>query len=287
MGDCQVASAGTGYLQLQGRNWTHCLGSSLAFLRQSWGGDWVGLPYVLTACANFLKLKADALPQPGVAMLAAARDVALQIEREGGRCPGSDEPAYHNRLHFSDALTAMTLQLAIESERWNLQHGEWHAAMLLMSVAHDFQHPGKVNSHLQEIESRSFAALQPFLQRHVVPAVWQQRIEDGILRTDFSMAKENHRRVSGLAFSWCSDWAAVLLNESDVMASADSLFGPPLGQALAQEWERISFPAHLHVATAQGRVHFLQSIAFSSYSSHVLGAPEKVQRQLGKTQLPA
>jgi hypothetical protein len=153
--------------------------------------------------------------------------------------------------------------------------------MKLMSVAHDFQHPGKVNSHLQEIESRSFAALQPFLQRHVVPAVWQQRIEHGILRTDFSMAKENHRRVEGRDFSWCTDWASVLLNESDVMASADPVTGPPLGHALAQEWERIAFPAYRTVATAQGRAQFLQSIAFSSYSSRVLGAPDKVQRQLG------
>jgi len=93
---------------------------------------------------------------------------------------------------------------------------------------------------------------------------------------------ENHRRVSGLAFAWCTDWATVLLNEADTMASASPTFGPALGHALAAEWARAQLPAHGAVATAQGRREFLKSLAFSSYSATVLGAPEAVAAQLAR-----
>ena len=281
-------------------DWHACLDASLAYLRQSWDGRrlesvdgmpdgrWVGLPVLVDACASFLGLGGAAPSDTSAKLLAAARQVAVQIEAEGGRGVDSPEPGYHNRLHFSDSLTTITLQAAIESQRLSadlslsldLEAADWKAALVLIALAHDFRHPGRVNSAHSEIEQQSFEALKPYLQQHAVPAPWMERIEAVIVRSDFSAVADNHRRVAGQPFSWCTDWATVLLNEADIMASASPVFGPRLSQALAREWELIGFAAYRSVATPQGRSAFLRSIEFSSYSAGVLGAGKLVLQQL-------
>lgn len=288
-------------------DWRACLDSSLAYLRQSWDGQrlesaesndgagvrtgagkgrWVGLPYLVDACANFLGIGGMAPTDTSAKLIAVARQVAAQIEAEGGCGVDSAEPGYHNRLHFSDSLTTITLQLAIESQRLGVDDADWKAALVLIALAHDFRHPGRVNSVRSEIEQQSFEALSPYLQQHAVPAPWRERIESVILRSDFSVVADNHRRVQGQPFSWCTDWATVLLNEADIMASASPVFGPRLSHALAEEWERIGFAAYRSVATSEGRSAFLRSIEFSSPSAGVLGAAQRVRLQLADS-LPA
>jgi hypothetical protein len=268
------------------------LDASLAYARQSWDGEragsgdgvregrWVGLPVLVDACAHFLGLGAAAPGTTSAKLLAIARQVAVQIETDGGCGENGAEPRYHNRLHFSDSLTTITVQTAIESQRLGADDSDWKAAMVLIALTHDFRHTGGVNRVPAEIEQHSFDALKPYLLQHAVPALWIERIEAVILRSDFSGVADNHRRVAGQPFSWCTDWAAVLLNEADIMASASPEYGPALGRALALEWERIQFPAYQSVATAQGRIAFLQSLEFSSYSAGVLGAAAKVRQQL-------
>ena len=276
-------------------DWRACLDASLAFLRCSWDGQrlessdgarngrWVGLPFLVDACANFLGISGAAPSAVSAKLIAVARQVATQIEAEGGCGVGSAEPGYHNRLHFSDSLTTITLQAAIESQRLGVDDPDWKAALVLIALAHDFRHPGRVNSARAEIEQQSFDALKPYLQQHAVPALWVERIEAVILRSDFSVVAENHQRVAGQPFSWCTDWATVLLNEADIMASASPAFGPRLSQALAQEWELIGFAAYRSVATPQGRSAFLRSIEFSSPSAGVLGAAQRVRQQLAES----
>jgi hypothetical protein len=273
-------------------DWRACLDVSLAYLRQSWDGQrtesgdgardgrWVGLPFLVDACADFLGIGGAAPGATSATLIAVARQVAAQIEAEGGCGVDSAEPGYHNRLHFSDSLTTITLQAAIESQRLGVDDADWKAALLLIALGHDFRHPGRVNGARAEIEQQSFDALKPYLQQHAVPALWVERIEAVILRSDFSMVADNHQRVADLPFSWCTDWAAVLLNEADIMASASPDFGPRLSRALAAEWELIGFAAYRSVATPQGRSAFLQSIEFSSPSAGVLGAAQRVRQQL-------
>jgi hypothetical protein len=263
-----------------------CWDASLRFLRQSWDGQWVGLGFVVDACADFLGLSAAVQTDTSSKLLAAARRVAVQIETEcdSGQDQPFNEPSYHNRLHFSDSLVTVTLQASIESAHSGLNDPNWKAAMVLIAVAHDLRHPGRVNSVPAEIEQQSFAALRPHLAACGVPHVWMERIEAVLVRSDFSVVADNHKRVAGLPFTWCTDWATVLLNEADIMASASAEFGPDLSKSLASEWERIQFPAYRSVATPQGRRAFLESIQFSSYSAGVLGATGKVQRQLAVRQ---
>jgi hypothetical protein len=249
-------------------------------------GRWVGLPFLVDACADFLDIANAAPSAVSAKLIAVARQVATQIEAEGGCGVNSAEPGYHNRLHFSDSLTTITLQAAIESQRLagdlalGLDDADWKAALLLIALGHDFRHPGRVNSARAEIEQQSFDELKPYLQQHAVPALWVERIEAVILRSDFSMVADNHRRVAGQDFSWCTEWATVLLNEADIMASASPVFGPRLSRALAAEWQLIGFAAYRSVATPQGRSAFLQSIEFSSPSAGVLGAAQRVRQQL-------
>lgn len=274
------------FLDKQAGNASACLDASLRFLRQSWGAQWVGLGFVVDACACFLDLKSEAQTDVSARLLAAAHQVADRIEAEcsqhqsQGQSAHFREPSYHNRLHFSDSLTTLALQVSIESAHTGLHDPAWKAAMVLIAVAHDLHHPGRVNTVAAEIERHSFNALQPHLAQCGVPTPWIDRIEAVILRSDFSAVADNHQRVAGQAFAWNTDWATVLLNEADIMTSASAEFGPDLSRALADEWERIQFPAHRSVATPQGRRAFLESIQFSSYSAGVLGAAEKVRAQL-------
>jgi hypothetical protein len=309
-----VLGAAPAFLDRSAGDWRACLLASLAYVRQSWdgqragsgdgerGGRWVGLPALVDACAHFLELSDLAPNATSAKLLAVAREVAAQMEAEmaaamegelengldaeSGGGAASAEPRYHNRLHFSDSLTTITLQAAIEIEHSGADDADWKAALVLMALAHDFRHTGGVNRVPAEIEQHSYDALKPYLLQHAVPALWVERIEAVILRSDFSGVADNHRRVAGQPFSWCTDWAAVLLNEADIMASASSEYGPGLGHALALEWERIQFPAYQSVATAQGRIAFLQSLEFSSYSAGVLGAADKVRQQLAGASVP-
>jgi hypothetical protein len=258
------------YLELSDTDWHACLLSSYAYLRHSWQTQWVGLPKLVEACASFLELRAVPDGSQTRLLLDLALAVARQIESEKGRVADTPEPHYHNRLHFADSLTTITLQCSLELRQGAKSDTAWQAALLLIAVAHDLHHPGRVNRHRSDIESTSVSALLPLMTSMNLSKAWIDRIDTVILRSDFSLVQENHARVAGLPFQWNTDWATVLLNEADIMASASADFGPALSQALSKEWEAIQFAPHATVATESGRRQFLSNIQFSSYSARTL-----------------
>jgi len=260
------------YLELSGGNWSACLLSSYAYLRHSWETQWMGLAKVVQNCASFLQI--NTLPDDSQTrlLLDLALKVAHQIETEKGSGTETPEPHYHNRLHFADSLTTITLQCSLEAQHSDAPNTVWQAALLLIAVSHDFHHPGRVNRHTSDIESASVNDLLPWLTSMNLDEVWIARIRTIILRSDFNLVKENHARVSGRPFQWNSDWATVLLNEADIMASASATFGPGLSLALSKEWEAIEFAPYATVATESGRREFLSNIQFSSYSARALSA---------------
>ena len=258
------------YLEPTGGNWSACLLSSYAYLRHSWQTQWMGLAKVVQNCASFLQINTLAHDSQERLLLDLALKVATQIEAEKCMRTEIPEPHYHNRLHFADSLTTIALQCRLEAQHCALPDTAWPAALLLIAVSHDLHHPGRVNRYTSDIESASVNALLPLLTSMNLDEVWIERIRTIILRSDFGLVKENHARVSGLPFQWNSDWATVLLNEADIMASASAAFGPALSLALAKEWESIEFPPHATVATETGRRQFLSNIQFSSYSARTL-----------------
>lgn len=268
------------YLNPVGDDWIACLEESFAFLRQSWRVNWIGLPWVLEQAISFLGTAAHNESPVTRSLIAAARAVAREIEVQKGVSPLGPEPLYHNRLHYADALTCITLQIAIERKLSGIVHPEWSAALQLIAVAHDMHHPGTINSYPAQIEQGSMNALRAYLVAAEVPNLWIDHIQTVILRTDFSIVKENHIRIKDRLFTWDVDWATVLINEADIMGSVSEIVGPELGESLAQEWKLINFAPHAVVASPQGRKGFISSVHFSSPSSGVLQINSRIAAQV-------
>ena len=271
------------YLKAENDDWSISLEKSFAVLRKSWEGEWVGLPYLLSRCVDFLHLSKPSLSSDATQMLLAAIAIAESIEFQFSKISAETEPKYHNRLHIADVLTAISVLIYIQSKIQGDLDKEWIACALLSAIAHDFDHPGKVNQFESEIESKTVQQLQPFLLNHQVPSYWCKALESAILRSDFSLVKKNHQLVKGKNFQCDQDWLIIFLNEADVMASASDKFGLQLGNSLAQEWRLIDFPAYQSVATETGRKAFLRELEFSSAASRLLKINVNIAEQLDMT----
>jgi hypothetical protein len=269
-----------GYLVRDEQSWMACLENSYAALRSSWQGQWVGLPLVLSECVRFLGMDTHQLPLPAEQMLKAAERVAQEIESSFANDIFQTEPLYHNRLHFADAITTISVQIAIQSHLSQEFNVEWSACALLACMAHDFGHSGRINQFESELEKNSVQLLAPILEECGVSEEWRHWTERCIIQSDFAIVHHNHAAVTGAQFEWDLKWLIVLMNESDVMASASTHFGASMGEALAREWEKIDFVAHKTVATPAGRKGFLKIITFSSPASKELGIQAAIDKEI-------
>ena len=267
------------YLKSEDDDWGVCLEKSFAVLRTSWESEWVGLPYLLSRCVDFLNLSKN-LSSDASQMLLTAKAIAERIEFQYSQSSVKAEPKYHNRLHTADVLTSLSILVCIQSKIQGDLDIDWIACALLGAIAHDFEHSGKVNQFESEIESNTMNQLHPFLLTHQVPSHWCKALECVILRSDFALVQKNHELVKGKKFQCDQDWLNVYLNEADVMASATTKFGPELGNSLAEEWRMINFSAHQTVSTSLGRKAFLKQLVFSSDASKNLQINSKIALEL-------
>lgn len=260
-------------------HWADVYFATLDNLRSVWPHAWPGLAVVLTSCAN--RLWPEQAPSPsstGGQMIQAALAMALHIEE----CAAQShyEPQYHHRLHTADALTAMCLLIKALQAQGIAVDDEWAAALLLAVISHDVLHPGGANRFAQEFERRSAKEMQGIAQAFQIEKEWLQRVSELILRTDPTLVAGNHDKVKNTSFVMNLDWACVLLNEADILASATSRYGPALGQDLAQEWALKNHPLHRVVGTAEGRLQFLSGVRFSTPASDAFGIKENVAQQI-------
>ena len=267
------------YLLAENDDWSICLEKSFAVLRTSWESEWVGLPYLLSRCVDFLNLSKN-LSSDASQMLLTAKAIAESIEFQYSQSSVEAEPKYHNRLHTADVLTSLSILICIQSKNQGDLDKDWIACALLAAIAHDFEHSGKVNQFESEIESNTMNQLHPFLLTHQVPSHWCKALECAILRSDFALVQKNHEQVKDKKFQCDQNWLNVYLNEADVMASATTQFGPQLGVSLAQEWKMINFSAHQTVSTSIGRKAFLKQLVFSSEASRHLQINSKIALEL-------
>jgi len=274
------ATALSGFLVRDEKNWLQCLENSYGALRSSWHGHWVGLPAVLAECVRYLGLTDQPLSEPAAGMLMAAARVAQEIEISFAHDGIHNEPQYHNRLHFADAITTMSVQIAIQTHLQHESNPEWSACALLTCMAHDMGHSGRINKFESELEMHSVDLLRPILDECHVTGEWRDWAEQCIVQSDFSIVHKNHSAVKDMPFEWNFKWLNVFLNESDVMASASPQFGTSMGEALAREWEKIDFVAHKTVATPAGRKGFLKILTFSSPASHALGIQATIAKEI-------
>jgi len=267
------------YLKSEDDDWGVCLEKSFTVLRTSWESEWVGLPYLLSRCVDFLNLSKN-LSSDASQMLLTAKAIAERIEFQFSQSLVEVEPKYHNRLHTADVLTCLSILICIQSKNQGDLDKDWIACALLAAIAHDFEHSGKVNQFESEIESNTMNQLHPFLLTYQVKSHWCKALECAILRSDFALVQKNHELVKGKKFQCDQDWLNVYLNEADVMASATTKFGPELGNSLAEEWRMINFSAHQTVSTSIGRKAFLKQLVFSSDASKHLQINSKIALEL-------
>jgi len=271
------------FLNLENFNWQQCLTESLFFLRNSWKQNWLGLEKVVQLTQAFLESQnaySNQKSADAIIMLDIAAHVAKLIEQEALQEGAKVENPYHNRLHFSQVMASVALQLAILKNETPDINNEWSACLLLCAVAHDYKHPGAVNQQAQEIEFQSYQALIPILVNFGLQQKWQDVIKKVILNTDVPTYRIAHSIVKDKPFEWNVDWASVLLIESDNMASSHPMLGSELGQELEKEWLLLDSPPSFKVSTKEGRTRYLQSLIFSTPSSHILGLPSLVKKEI-------
>jgi len=258
-------------------NWPGILDSSLGFLRNSWRTKWIGLPEILETCISELISLEDQASQPIKELLECARHIALNIEKVA---PLSWEPSYHNRLHTSDALTGLTVLLAIERERSGVLDAYWMSLLIFTVTAHDYLHPGGSNTIEFEIESKTLEALDAIWNHFPLNEQSKAYIRHLIRHTDPIFIQQNHDLIKNHKFEFNLNWSTVLINESDVLASCTKKFGFELSHQLAEEWRIKDISLHSQVATQQGRKIFLKSVIFSSPASHILKIDQSIQEEI-------
>jgi hypothetical protein len=263
------------------QDWMQLYLATLQNLRSTWPHSWPGLPVVLEACMHRLwSGHAPTMASPAGQLLQAAQAMARHMEDLAQQT--ADEPQYHNRLHTADALTAVCLLMQALQDKGHALGDEWIAAIVLAVTSHDALHPGGANGFLQEFEQRSAMEMRRVSQKWLVDPLWLDRVSEMILRTDPSLVAGNHDKVNGLGFDMNLDWACVLINEADILASATAQHGNQLGQALAAEWAVKKHPLSSVVGTAQGRLQFLAMLRFSTPASAAFQMQAHVAAQIAQ-----
>jgi hypothetical protein len=227
------------------------------------------------------------LSKDAVLMLEVALHVADLIEKEALENKALVDHPYHNRLHFAQVVTSVGIEYSIQVIDCPDESGEWLACLFLSAIGHDYKHTGDVNRSPMELEMRSVQALLPVFIKFDLSDDWVKTITQIVLSTDVPTSSAVHARVKGLPFKWDTDWASVLLIESDNMASASKILGSDLGRSLSNEWLKITSPPDQNVASSEGRRRYLRSLTFSSHASQVLGLGRSIEEQLASLSLPS
>jgi len=271
------------FLSLEENHWGKCLTDSLLFLKMSWSSNWLGLDKVILLIINFLhKQKKNQIKASSQAqlMLEIAKHLALLIEQEARINPERVDHPYHNRLHFAQVMVSVAIQCMIESRTVPDSQLEWVSCLLLCAAGHDYKHTGSVNQKPQEIELLKVESMTPIFLKFGLSDQWQNNVKEIVLNTDVLTSRSVHSRVKDSLFNWNTDWASVLLIESDNMASCHPLLGPDLSQDLSKEWMKLDSPPDRNVATVEGRQKYLKGVIFTSLSSQKLGIKEFISQQL-------
>lgn len=261
------------------KDWMQVLITSLELTRISWNSDWVGLTTILECCIEKLINPSDQDHLPNKKILDCAHYIANEIEINART---NLEPHYHNRLHISDALTSLSVLLLIEKKRSGHLNSYWTSILLLAITAHDYLHPGGNNKIAFEIEDKSLNSLDAIWFKFSLDEQSKHFLRHIIRHTDPVIVPKNHSLVKDKLFEFNLNWATVLVNESDILASCTSEFGYKLSLQLAEEWKSREVLLHKEIATTRGRKYFLQSIQFSSPSSQILEINKSIQCEIDK-----
>jgi hypothetical protein len=216
---------------------------------------------------------------------AKAQDLAFSV---------TPEPQYHNRSHFKEVCLSMTQLLKAQNDilppldnvsTWKMSdHDSW--ILLLCAICHDFGHDGSMNQYPFELENKSLEMIDVFMGQISVDSVnrknIQSTIEPIILATDPSFFSTLVSKFDAADSFSHSDCMAMLMVESDLLASTLPARGEILGKLLSEEW-RAHYPeAAMAVSTNKGRLKFLENIRFISPQSQALGIEDIRKASINK-----
>lgn len=262
--------------------------ATLQNLRDKWPKAWPGLDLVVrNALSQLGHSPQTRLTARNQALHNCIFSVIQAIEEDGiERSAKQQEPAYHNRLHFSDAVVSLCVLLSNERviagrpRSADLSHAEW--LCMLTMVSHDFKHNGRVNAFRSEIEGFTVQALLPHMKKHRVHADDQALVSGLILKTDPAFVAESHQTIQGLPFDVADPRCMlVLIQECDILASALPATGGDLTLQLSREWSSVAPERSKSLLPPEGRLLFLKHAAlFSSPSSRLLGVQAVIDQQI-------
>jgi hypothetical protein len=188
------------------------------------------------------------------------------------------EPSYHSRKHFIEVCLSTHLlvlqnnSIHDQSYNWFLSPDEcWY--LLLSAMAHDVGHLGRSNQIPYEQELIAIDYLERFLDSKSFKnqSTCKEIAKHIILATEPRDRKALISRIeSGNTLS-TQDKLGMLMVEADLLASILPIKGVELGIKLSNEIMPQDGVLANFIKSSEGRLSFLNSVAFLSTQSHLLG----------------
>lgn len=193
------------------------------------------------------------------------------------------EPAYHSRSHFKEVCLGITLLVAQQNSAIPIDAtSPWHLSaedawiLLFSAIGHDFGHTGKMNAAPFEIEKKSIKKIDLWLRSLDLSSNFidelMPKIETIILATDPMYLNALLNIIQSTSPSPTKlNYLSMLMVEADLLASSLPTRGIVLTEALATEWQA-HYPDKAQILKApNGRLKFLQHIAFLGPHAQRLG----------------
>ena len=191
----------------------------------------------------------------------------------------NDEPSYHSRKHFIEVCLSVHLLISqnnfiqgVGDKSWFLNPDEcWY--LLLAAMAHDVGHLGRSNQVPYEQEILAINYLDRFIDSRSFEnkIIFQQNIKQIILATEPSDRNGLISRVNSNDVLSTQDKLAMLMVEADLLASVLPIKGVELGKKLSDEIMPHDKVLANIIKSSEGRLDFLNSVAFLSAQSHLIG----------------
>ena len=191
----------------------------------------------------------------------------------------NDEPSYHSRKHFIEVCLSVHLLISqnnfiqgVGDKSWFLNPDEcWY--LLLAAMAHDVGHLGRSNQVPYEQEILAINYLDRFIDSRSFEnkIIFQQNIKQIILSTEPSDRNVLISRVNSNDVLSPQDKLAMLMVEADLLASVLPIKGVELGKKLSDEIMPHDKVLANIIKSSEGRLDFLNSVAFLSAQSHLIG----------------
>ena len=188
------------------------------------------------------------------------------------------EPSYHSRKHFIEVCLSTHL-LVLQNDSIHDQNYNWLLSpdecwyLLLSAMAHDVGHRGRPNhtpfeqeliaiDHLERfLDSRSFENKSTCIEitKHIILATEPRDRSSLITRIQSSLVLSSQDKLR------------MLMVEADLLASVLPIKGVELGIKLSNEIKSQDEVLANLIKSSAGRLGFLNTVAFLSAQSHLLG----------------